>query len=101
MAAFYWEPPSADALALAGIRSRPGLFRRPPVEVWPELADAFALFVRNQTQWRVGAGGPVGLDYGVLYADLKAHGVKRKRQGEIMGALRSIERAALEFLHKS
>lgn len=101
MAAFYWSPPSADALALAGLRSRPALFKRPKVEVWPESADAFALFVRNHTQWRVGTGGPIGLDYGVLYADLKAHGFKRKQQREIMGDLRNIERAALEFLHKS
>lgn len=101
MAAFYWTPPSAQALALAGIRSRPSLFKRPSVEVPPELADAFALFVRNQTQWRVGAGGPVGLDYLAMYADLQLHGVPRKRQRQVMEMLRMIERAALEYLHKS
>lgn len=101
MEAFYWTPPSAKALALAGIRSRPAFFRRPTVEVPPELADAFALFERNQTQWRMGAGGPIGLDYMALYADLQLHGVQRKRQREVMGMLRMIERAALEYLHKS
>jgi len=101
VAAFYWTPPSATALALAGIRSRPALFKRPVPEVLPELADAFALFIRNQTQWRVGAGGPIGLDYLALQADLRLRGVRRKRQRQVMDMLRMVERAALEFLHKS
>lgn len=101
MAAFYWTPPSADALAKAGLRSRPSLFKRPAIEIWPDLAAAFDLFARNHTQWRVGAGGPVGLDYGVLYSDMDRRGLDLSEQDEIMGTLRNIERAALEFLHKS
>jgi len=101
VAAFYWTPPSADALALAGLRSRPALFKRPPIEVWPDLVDAFALFERNQTQWRMGGWGPIGLDYTALVVDLKLRGFRRKRQRQIMDKLRMIERAALEFLHKS
>lgn len=69
--------------------------------MWPDLADAFALFARNQTQWRVGSGGPIGLDYTVLYADLKLRGIRQKQQRRVMDQLRIIERAALEFLHKS
>ncbi|MFE0784060.1 MULTISPECIES: DUF1799 domain-containing protein [Pseudomonadota] len=101
MAAFYWTPPSAEALARAGLRSRPSLFNRPAIEVWPDLAPAFDLFARNHTQWRVGAGGPVGLDYTTLYADMDRRSLLPSEQDEIMGALRRIERAALEFLHKS
>ncbi|ADP17337.1 hypothetical protein AXYL_04017 [Achromobacter xylosoxidans A8] len=101
MAAFYWTPPSAEALAKAGLRFRPSLFKRPAVEVWADLAPAFDLFARNHTQWRVGAGGPVGLDYNALYSDMDRRGVDLAQQDEIMGTLRSIERAALEFLHKS
>ena len=71
------------------------------IEVWPDLAPAFDLFARNHTQWRVGAGGPVGLDYAVLYSDMDRRGLELVEQDEIMGALRRIERAALEFLHKS
>jgi len=101
VAAFYWAPPSADALAKAGIRSKAALFKRPPIEIWADLAEAFALFARNQTQWRVGSGGPIGLDYSVLYADLKLRGFRQKQQRRVMDRLRIIERAALEFLHKS
>lgn len=99
--AFYWAPPSAEALAKAGIRSRPSLFRRPEIELWPEHAPAFELFTRNSTQWRVGAGGPVGLDYTVIYADMDLHAIDRGQQRDLMDLLRQIERAALEFIHKS
>lgn len=101
MAAFYWTPPSANALALAGIRSRPSLFRPPAVELWPEHVQGFQLFARNQTQWRVGGGGPIGLDYGVLYSDLDRLGMPQKEQTTVMEVLRRIEREALELLHKS
>lgn len=38
-----------------------------PVAVWPDNWSAVQLFARMRTQWRVGAGGAVGLDYNVLY----------------------------------
>lgn len=101
MAAFYWTPPSAEALAKAGIRSQPSNFKRPAIEIWPDYAEAFSLFARNSSQWRVGAGGPVGLDYGVLYTDMDLHGIERGRWPMLMDLLRQIERAALEFIHKS
>lgn len=37
------------------------------VEVWPDNWQAVTLFARMRTQWRVGFGGAVGLDYNVLY----------------------------------
>ncbi|WP_434642629.1 DUF1799 domain-containing protein [Achromobacter piechaudii] len=101
MAAFYWEPPSADALALAGVRSRPALFRRPTVELWPEHADAFSVFIRNCTQWRMGNGGPIGLDYVAVHADLALYGIEPAKRPGVMNVVRQVERAALELLHKS
>ncbi|WP_175122330.1 DUF1799 domain-containing protein [Achromobacter animicus] len=99
MAAFLWEPPSAATLAKAGLKLR--YFARPSVELWAEHVPAFSLFTRNYTQWRVGAGGPIGLDYGVLYLDLDRRETPRAEQQEIMAVLRIIERAALEIFHKS
>ncbi|MDH1522538.1 DUF1799 domain-containing protein [Achromobacter mucicolens] len=76
-------------------------FSRPTAELWQEHVPAFNLFTRNYTQWRVGAGGPIGLDYGVLYQDLDRQELSKAEQQEIMGVLRIIERAALEIFHKS
>jgi hypothetical protein len=99
VAAFLWEPPPAATLAMAGLKISD--FPRPSAELWQEHMAAFDLFIRNYTQWRVGAGGPVGLDYAVLYLDMDRSGVPKKKQREIMDVLRIIERAALEILHKS
>lgn len=76
-------------------------FPRPCVELWLDHVPAFTLFTRNYTQWRVGAGGPIGLDYGVLYHDLDRQELPNAEQQEIMDVLRIIERAALEIFHKS
>ncbi|WP_367352530.1 DUF1799 domain-containing protein [Achromobacter animicus] len=76
-------------------------FPRPCAELWQEHVPAFNLFTRNYTQWRVGAGGPIGLDYAVLYHDLDRQELPRAEQQEIMDVLRIIERAALEIFHKS
>ena len=34
--------------------------------VWPEHMDVLELFMRYMTQWRCGASGVIGLDYGVV-----------------------------------
>lgn len=36
------------------------------IEVWPENHQAFTIFDQMRTQWRVGFGGPTGLDHNVL-----------------------------------
>ena len=33
-------------------------------EIWEDNWAAVDMFLRLQTQWRVGMGGPLGLDYG-------------------------------------
>ncbi|MDH2052850.1 DUF1799 domain-containing protein [Achromobacter marplatensis] len=87
-------------LAAAGLKPS-DFIAPPPVEIWPDHAGALSLFIRNYTQWRVGSGGPVGLDYAVLYQDMRLRRVRRRDQVETMDLLRVIERAALETLHKS
>jgi hypothetical protein len=34
--------------------------------VWPEHMEVLSLFLRCMTQWRCGASGVIGLDYGVV-----------------------------------
>lgn len=36
------------------------------VEVWADIWPAFILFEAMSTQWRVGMGGAIGLDYPAL-----------------------------------
>lgn len=52
------------------------------------------------TQWRVGAGGATGLDYGALPTVLRFLGVKRAEWSEVWDSVRVMERAALEEMHK-
>lgn len=98
MEAFYWTPPSAEDRAKAGLRLED--YPPPaPIELWPDLADPFFLFARNHTQWRVGPGGVVGLDYLVFFRELD--GRPREEQDETMDVIRQIERFALEHIHKN
>lgn len=64
--------------------------------MWPENEQAFSLFVQMKTQWRVGASGPTGLDYNVLFTlmALKNIGV------EILDDIRIMESAALAEIYR-
>ena len=35
--------------------------------MWPDNHAAFILFNNLSTQWRIGMGGPTGLDYAAVY----------------------------------
>ena len=70
------------------------------MDLWSENAPPLALFSRYSTQWRVGPAGAVGLDYTVFFHDLDRKGVSGRDFDEMMDALRVIESAALEELHK-
>jgi hypothetical protein len=66
------------------------------VEVWPENWPHVLLFEAMSTQWRVGPGGAIGLDYGVLPTVMRLEGVPRADWPEAFTALRILESAALE-----
>jgi hypothetical protein len=57
-------------------------------------------FSRVATQWRVGAGGPIGLDYNVVYRELEREALDGDQHDEVMAAIRIIERAALEQMQQ-
>jgi hypothetical protein len=69
------------------------------VEVWPENAQAFWLFVDLRSQWRMGPGGPTGLDYLVLYRELDERGFAGEAREQLKADIREMERAALGALY--
>lgn len=65
------------------------------MEVWPDAWPAFRLFDALGTQWRLGPGGPSGLDYTAIPAAASMLGIKRRELAEIFPDLRIMEHEAL------
>jgi hypothetical protein len=68
-------------------------------EVWPEHEDAVLLFLRCQTQWRVGGIGVVGLDYAVVLQVMDLYAVGDRRQA--LEDLQVMESRAKELMNKA
>lgn len=75
----------------------------------PENWDALMAFLAAQTQWRVGPGGYVGLDYPAVRLAVRtvvADGAGSRRRGkrlrwkDVVGGLGEMETAALEELSR-
>jgi hypothetical protein len=71
------------------------------VEVWPDNIDVVNVFISLSTQWRVGAAGPVGLDYNVIPFVFSSHGIKRQERIKTLNDLRIMEDSALETMRKA
>ncbi len=69
------------------------------VEVWPENVPAWCLFDALQTQWRAGAGGVIGLDYGVLAEELRVREIPPEEHEQLRADVRDMEAAALQEIH--
>jgi len=76
-------------------------FPPPSVELWPDNWPAIKLFTTLSTQWRIGANGPTGLDYNVVFHELDRKGLAGDDYDDMMGALRVIESTALQAIHKA
>jgi len=74
----------------------------PPVEIelWPDHWPVVQMFCRLATQWRVGAAGPTGLDYNVVYYELERAGHKGEDFDEMFECLRVMEHSALSEIYK-
>ncbi|MGW8306379.1 MAG: DUF1799 domain-containing protein [Achromobacter pulmonis] len=72
----------------------------PLVALLPENELPFSVFCAMDSQWRVGASGATGLDYGTLPIVMRFMGIKRGLWPEIWDAVRVMESAALEEMHK-
>ena len=70
------------------------------IEIWPENQQAINLFTSISTQWRVGAGGPTGLDYNVLFMRMARMDLSDERHEQLFDDIRVIESEALAILNK-
>jgi hypothetical protein len=61
--------------------------------------QAVSVFIAMQTQWRVGMGGAVGLDYSALPAVLDLEGITEGKR-ELFSDIRVMESAALEQMRR-
>lgn len=87
-----------DQLAIFGLS---GSDLDDTVEVFPDVWPAFRMASAMSTQWRMGMGGPVGLDYGVIHAVGKLLGMKPKQITAVFPDLQVIEAEALAVMAES
>lgn len=85
--------PTEQELAVAGLTIAD--LEGAAVEVWPENLQAYKLFSDLQTQWNVGMGGPVGLNYMVLFAKLDRMGLAGTDADDLEEDIRTMEHEAL------
>ena len=67
-------------------------------EVIPSAWPAVVMFLRLQTQWRVGAAGIVGLDYNAVRWVFELYEVAEPRQ--MLDDLQTIEATVVETLNQ-
>jgi hypothetical protein len=65
------------------------------VEVWPENVAAVNVFIAMGTQWNVGPGGAVGLNYPSLETTMRLLGVPKRERADVFEQVRVMEDAAL------
>lgn len=75
----------------------------PPVEVFPDNWQTLEVYMAMTTQWRMGASGPIGLDYGCLlgkHGVMAMLGVRRGDRPEVFSGIQIMESAALKYINK-
>ena len=92
----YESGPSAEQLAILGLTAAD--MSDEDVEIWPCNWPVFLLFNRMSTQWRVGPGGAVGLDYNCIRDVAGFLGIKKKKLAEIFPDLQVLEGEALRVI---
>lgn len=69
-------------------------------EVWPENWETARILLELDTQWRVGMGGRIGLDYATLFILLDRHGLSGDEWWQAFRDIQAMESAALEAMHE-
>lgn len=64
--------------------------------LWPDNLPAWRAWCAVQTQWRVGPGGPTGLDYAGVSAWLTIQEPDADRRRELFAGVQAAEGATLE-----
>ena len=70
------------------------------IEVWPEHVRVLNLFQGLRTQWRVGMGGPTGLDYLVAYHRMDRMDLSPVEYDQLDQDLQIMEATALQVMHE-
>jgi hypothetical protein len=65
------------------------------IPIWDMNYNTFRMFDALRTQWRVGMGGAIGIDYGVIRDVGKMLGLKNKEINEMFPDLQVMENEAL------
>jgi len=65
--------------------------------VWPENEVPLAVFAALQTQWRMGMGGPTGLDYAAVPIVMELYQVTAEDRRQVFDDVRVMEGEALKF----
>ena len=68
--------------------------------VWPDNWLALSVFLDMDTQWRVGAVGPTGLDYSALEPVMRLQGVRKRDRQDVFAAVRVMEAEALRVMRE-
>jgi len=76
----------------------PDIKRVEDFEVIPDAWPAVVMFLRLQTQWRVGSAGIVGLDYNAVRWVFDLYEVEQPR--ELLDDLQIIEATVVETLNQ-
>lgn len=67
--------------------------------MWPDNATTVEVFAHLGTQWRIGARGPIGLDYTAIPVVLQLLQVAADQHAEVFAGIRIMEHAALEEMN--
>lgn len=68
------------------------------IEVWPDNWPSFLVMDAMGTQWRTGACGATGLDYGVLPSVMRLVGVPPKDRPGVFQDIRVMESEAIAVM---
>jgi hypothetical protein len=96
----YYRIPTAAELVDEPYTQQDFIDAQETVEVWDENWDVLHLFAKFDTQWRMGFGGPIGLDMLVFLHELDRKKVPEDDYDEMLWKLGVIENAALKQLNK-
>jgi hypothetical protein len=98
----FTPPPSKKDIAnMEFLGLQPEDFAGEDIEVWPDNQRAYLLFVEIRTQWRVGAMGPTGLDYGVLFRKMDRMNLQPDEYDELEDDIRTMECAAMGAMNSA
>jgi hypothetical protein len=88
----------ADAAAF-GLTLPEAMLAPKVYHVWPEHMKVLSLFLRCMTQWRCGASGVIGLDYGVVLQMASLYQITEDLAG-VMEDLQIMELHARDLINK-